>query len=157
MRKFIFHTAAGKRRKCRRRFRQIIRMPVFLPWQVFQVWDRNQRQKIVKAFLEAEWASKAYLLISAPHTLIPDGFGEEIELIRVHPADLEDISQILKESLKNTPREWELLETAKQLKGLSESQIRGILRSLQGEYGISCGLEPCCQKCREGVKSGCGN
>ena len=96
---------------------------------------------MVKAFLEAEWASKAYLLISAPHTLIPDGFGEEIELIRVHPADLEDISQILKESLKNTPREWELLETAKQLKGLSESQIRGILRSLQGEYGISCGLD----------------
>ncbi|MEI3198875.1 MAG: ATP-binding protein [Lachnospiraceae bacterium] len=96
---------------------------------------------MVKAFLEAEWASKAYLLISAPHTLIPDGFGEEIELIRVHPADLEDMSQILKESLKNTPREWELLETAKQLKGLSESQIRGILRSLQGEYGISCGLD----------------
>lgn len=113
----------------------------FFTLQDFQVWDRNQRQKMVKAFLEAEWASKAYLLISAPHTLIPDGFGEEIELIRVHPADLEDISQILKESLKNTPREWELLETAKQLKGLSESQIRGILRSLQGEYGISCGLD----------------
>ncbi|MEI3198862.1 MAG: hypothetical protein V8S12_00100 [Lachnospiraceae bacterium] len=106
--------------------------------------DRNQRQKMVKAFLEAEWASKAYLLISAPHTLIPDGFREEIELIRVHPADLEDISRHFEGESEEHAQGVELLETAKQLKGLSESQIRGILRSLQGEYGISCGLDAGC-------------
>ncbi|MDO5422378.1 MAG: AAA family ATPase [Eubacteriales bacterium] len=117
------------------------RYACFFTLRDFHIWEKKQQERMIKAFLDAEWAENAFLLISTPHILIPDGFGDEIELIRMRPIDLEDIQKIVRERLEKEPSNQDLQKVAKRLKGLSEYQIDTILESIRREYGVSCELD----------------
>lgn len=107
----------------------------------FQVWEKSLRERMIKAFLDADWTGNALLFLSAPAALIPDGFSDEIELIRMRPIDSEDIQNLVRESLLREPDSKMLAEVCRCFKGLTEYQIETILYEVKQEYGISCRLD----------------
>lgn len=113
----------------------------------FQIYDeksQKKRSQMVKAFLDCEELREAYLLISSPESLIPDGFSSEIELISDSYISEHDIMEKLLEEVREEEKgrgikensaqafqESQLKQIAKDFVGLTEEQVDTVLQYLK--------------------------
>lgn len=114
----------------------------------FQIFNEQDRGRMVKAFLDSDDMKETMFLISSPEVLIPDGFSNEIELI----SDMYITQNDIYEKLRFRVREEEAfrkkqLFTDDQLKryatdfvGLTAKQVDDILDAMDKQ--LCTGLLP---------------
>lgn len=111
----------------------------------YQVFSENDRNLMIKTFLDAPKLRERLLLIASPEVLIPDGFSNEIELIMEPNITEKDIYERIANQIREEERyrgktfysDKELKEFAKDFTGLTRGQVGDILNALYGELCVS--------------------
>lgn len=96
----------------------------------FHVGGEQDRQRLVQRFLkEASAEPKVKLLVSSHDLFIPDGFANEILLIKVGFLDSEDIENEFGEKIEKLLGKENAEKNLAKLRGLSRGQIEEIMGS----------------------------
>lgn len=114
-------------------------IPAILYIKDFHLYDEKSRGFMIKTFLDCEALAKTYLLIASPMLCIPDGFADDMTLVKDKYISKNDIKKLLDKAIQEEndkrPKKIEfedqdIDEFAKKFVGLSEKQILRILNGL---------------------------